>query len=256
MRSTSLRPRLTHGLAVLATLVLVIAPAATAGAHVEPTNPTGEAGRRTDVGFVPTHGCGTAATIGIDIQLPEGVRDPVPADLDGWTTSINDRVVSWDGGPLPDGDEATFSVDVLLPDTPGTTLFFPTIQRCPDGESLAWIQQPDDGTDQSFPAPAIAIVEATGPPGTTTPTSPTTTATAPTTASDLEPPTTTMAPTTSAAPTSTTVPQATLVDSESDSGGDALVPILLALGGVIVVGAGALVYLRRRGPDSAGPPRS
>ncbi len=43
---------------------------------------------------------------------------------------------------------------------------------------------------------------------------------------------------------------------QSDSGGDALVPILLALGGVIVVGAGALVYLRRRGPDSAGPPRS
>lgn len=244
LRSTPLRSRLTIGGAVLVALLLVVGPAAPVSAHVEPTTPTGEAGRRADVGFVPTHGCGTAPTIGIDIQLPEGVLDPLPADLDGWAASVDDRVVTWDGGPLPDGDEATFSVNVLLPDTPGTRLLFPTIQRCPDGESLAWIQQPDDGTDQSFPAPALTIVDSTGPPGTTSP--PPSTTSAPTAAADQGVPPTTATPATSGAPTSTTVLQATLVESESDSGGNSLLPILLALGGVIVVAAGAIVVLRRR----------
>jgi uncharacterized protein YcnI len=217
--------------------------AAPAGAHVEPTNPTGEADRRADVGFVPTHGCGTAPTIGVDIQLPEGVVDPLPADLDGWTASVDDSVVTWEGGPLPDGDEAVFSVNLLLPDAPGVTLFFPTIQRCPDGESLAWIQQPDDGTDQSSPAPALAIVEATGPRGTTTPAPATST---PTTVADQDLTPSTTTPPTTAVPVSTTVPQATLVESESDSGGSSLLPILIALGGVIVVGAGAILYFRSR----------
>ncbi len=249
MRSTPLGSHLTIGGAVLVVLLLAFGPAAPASSHVEPTTPTGEAGRRADVGFVPTHGCGTAPTVGIDIQLPEGVLDPLPAELDGWTASVDDRVVTWDGGPLPDGDEATFSVDVLLPDTSGTTLYFPTIQRCPDGESLAWIQQPDDGTDQSFPAPALTIVESTGPPGTTSP--PPSTTSAPKTAADQGVPPTTVPPTTAppvtgVASTGTTVPEATLVESESDSGGDSLLPTLLALGGVIVVAAVAIVLFRRR----------
>lgn len=210
-----------------------------AGAHVEPTTATGEAGRRADVGFVPTHGCGDSPTIGIDIKLPDGVLDPIAAELDGWTASVDRDVVTWDGGPLPDGDEATFSVNVLLPDVPGTTLSFPTIQRCPN-DTLSWIQQPDDGTDQSFPAPALAIVEATGPPGTTSPPPPTA---APTTAVTEATSPSTTSPTT-AVPVSTTVPQATLV--ESGSGGSSFVPILIALGGVIVVGAGAILFFRRR----------
>lgn len=218
----------------LSALILWAGPA---GAHVEPTTPTGEAGRRADIGFVPTHGCDANPTTGIDIQLPEGVVDPLPTELEGWTATVDGPVVTWDGGPLPDGDEATFSVNVLLPDTPGTTLYFPTIQRCPGDESLAWIQQPGDGTDQSFPAPALAVVEATGPPGTTSPppvTSP------PTTTEE------TTAPTTTVLHASTTVPQATLVESESDAGGSSLLPILIALGGVVVVAAGAIIYYRRR----------
>ncbi len=246
MRSTAPIPALARTGATLAALCLVIGAPSPAGAHVEPTSATGEAGRRADVGFVPTHGCGTAPTVGIDIQLPDDVLDPLPEDVDGWTTSVDDRVVTWDGGLLPDGDELAFSVNVLLPDAPGTTLFFPTIQRCPDGESLAWIQQPGDGTDQSYPAPAITVVDATGPPGTTTPPPPTTEATGPTTAADPAA-TTTTAPATTVVPSSTTVPEPTLVESESDSGGDSLVPVLLALIGVIGVAAGAIVLLRRRG---------
>jgi uncharacterized protein YcnI len=235
---------------VLATLLSVIGLstlivwAGPVGAHIEPTTTTGEAGRRADIGFVPTHGCGANPTTGIDIQLPDGVVDPLPAELEGWTVAVDGSVVIWGGGPLPDGDEAMFSVNVLLPDTPGTTLYFPTIQRCPGDESLAWIQQPGDGTDQSFPAPAVAVVEATGPPGTTSPppvTSPPTTMDE-TTAPPTTDPTTVL-------PASTTAPQATLVERESDSGGSSLLPVLIALGGVIVVAAGAIIYYRRRSED-------
>lgn len=230
--------------AVLVLLVTLGALGVPAAAHVEPTTPTGEAGRRAEVGFAPTHGCETAPTIGIDIQLPDDVVDPIPVELDGWTASVDGRVVSWAGGPLPDGDEATFAVDVLLPDTPGVTLYFPTIQRCPDDDSLAWIQQPADGTDQSFPAPAIAVVEATGPPGTTTlPSSGSTTSATPTTVG-ADTATSTTVPL-----TSTTVPQAVLIESASDSGGDPFLPILIALVGVLVVGGGAFYYFRSRGSD-------
>lgn len=216
-----------------------------AGSHVEPTTPTGEAGRRAEVGFVPTHGCDTAPTTGIDIQLPDDVIDPIPRELDGWTVSVDDRVVSWDGGPLADGDEATFAVDVLLPDTPGVTLYFPTIQRCPSDQSLAWTQQPGDGTDQSFPAPAVAVVEATGPPGTTTPSPSATTGIAPTTNVDAT--STTTVPQTTTAPVSTTVPGAVLIESASDSGGDPFLPILIALVGALAVAGGAFYYFRGRG---------
>lgn len=249
-RSAVARPGAVVAAASL-TALFGLTPSGPAQAHVEPTSTTGEAGRRAVVGFVPTHGCGSAPTIGIDIRLPDGVLDPLPVDLDGWTSSVDDRVVTWDGGPLPDGDEATFAVDVLLPDQPGATLVFPTIQRCPDDESLAWIQEPGDGTDQSFPAPTLTVVEATGPPGTTSPAPPASDPPATTddraTADDQAGSPTTASPATSVAPTGTTVPEAILVESESDSGGDELLPLLLVLGGVIVIGAGAIVLVRRRG---------
>lgn len=240
------RPGLVGG--VLMLLVALVPLGRSAGAHVEPTTPAGEAARRAEVGFVPTHGCGTAPTIGIDIQLPDGVVDPIPAELDGWTASVGERFVSWDGGPLPDGDEATFLVDVLLPDTPGVTLHFATIQRCPSDESLAWVQQPGDGTDQSYPAPAIAVVEATGAPGTTTPPSTDPASAVPTTGSDGAV-TTTTEPTSTTVPVSTPAPEAVLVESASDSGGDPFLPVLFALVGVLVVGSGAFFFFSRRGTD-------
>ncbi len=228
-------------LLALAVPVAITVLAGAASAHVEPTSTTGESGRRADIGFVPTHGCGTAATIGVDIQLPDDVVDPIPAGPDGWNARIEGKVVTWDGGPLPDGDEATFSVNVLLPDAPGVTLFFPTIQRCAGDEALAWIQRPDDGTDQAFPAPRLSVVEATGPPGTTTPPDLVGTGSVPTTT----PPTTTGPITTTAI---SGAPGPRLVADGSGSDGTSMQPvgIVLALGGLALLGGIYAMHVNSR----------
>ena len=51
-----------------------------------------------------------------------------------------------------------------LPESEGTTLVFPTIQTCEQGES-AWIEVPEDGQDAEeleLPAPSVTITAAEG----------------------------------------------------------------------------------------------
>ena len=50
-----------------------------------------------------------------------------------------------------------------LPDTPGETIYFPTIQTCDNGQSNDWIEIPEEGEEEpESPAPAIAVNEAAG----------------------------------------------------------------------------------------------
>jgi uncharacterized protein YcnI len=64
---------------------------------------------------------------------------------------------------LQDGYYDAFMMSVRLPeDAAGTTLYFPTIQTCEEGET-AWIQIPEEGQsedDLESPAPAFTVTEA------------------------------------------------------------------------------------------------
>jgi uncharacterized protein YcnI len=63
--------------------------------------------------------------------------------------------------PIPDGFRDTFELSVSIPeDAAGTTIYFPTIQSCVDGES-PWIEIPAEGQDPEeleSPAPGVAVV--------------------------------------------------------------------------------------------------
>jgi periplasmic copper chaperone A len=66
------------------------------------------------------------------------------------------------GCTRPDGYRDTFVLSLTIPDTPGETIYFPTIQTCEQGET-AWIEIPAEGDDPEAleePAPAATVVEA------------------------------------------------------------------------------------------------
>ena len=66
--------------------------------------------------------------------------------------------------PVPDGYRDTFVLSVTVPDTPGETIYFPTIQTCEAGET-AWIEIPAEGQDHDdleAPAPSVEMIEPTG----------------------------------------------------------------------------------------------
>jgi uncharacterized protein YcnI len=111
------------------------------------------AGSEATVALRPTHGCGDSPTVTVRIRAPlEGAR-AVP--VDGWQeTATSDgagnTVLEWTGGILPADVTGAFPVSFAAPDDPGRLLVFPAVQRCEDGEELAWIN--GDPTAQ-YPAP-------------------------------------------------------------------------------------------------------
>src|SRR5699024_8102726 len=65
--------------------------------------------------------------------------------------------------PVPDGQRDAFELSLQIPEEAAdSTLYFPTVQTCEEGET-AWVQIPDDGQDAhdlESPAPSVEVVAA------------------------------------------------------------------------------------------------
>jgi periplasmic copper chaperone A len=151
-------------LAATVTSAALLAVGAAASAHIDPDPVQAQAGSRLTVGFTVEHGCAGSPTVQLDMRLPEGVIDPVPEPVEGWDGSVDtvdgDTIVTFEGGPLADDVEGTFSVTMTLPPTPDTTIYFPFVQRC-EVDEIRWIGIPaEPGDELDEPAPAMAL---TGP---------------------------------------------------------------------------------------------
>lgn len=126
------------------------------------------------------HGCDGSATTGVRIQMPEEIPAVTPTINPGWDVDVVmtdlDEPIEDDHGaqiteraaevvyttdtPLPDDRRDAFELSVQMPDLPGETLYFPTIQTCEDGET-GWVEIPGDGVDAhdlDEPAPAVTLV--------------------------------------------------------------------------------------------------
>jgi uncharacterized protein YcnI len=121
--------------------------------------------------FAIGHGCAGSATTAVAISIPEGVAGVEPtanpnwevATVGGGTTEAGvTSIVYTAKEPLPDGIRDTFALSVQLSeDTAGTTLAFPIIQTCVEGEN-AWNEPAnDDGSEPEHPAPTLEVTEAT-----------------------------------------------------------------------------------------------
>lgn len=226
------------------TCVVVLATAGTAIAHIEPDPADAQAGSTLSVGFTVEHGCDGSPTIGFDMRLPEGVTDADPDPIEGWEGSIADDVVTFVGGPLAADTSGEFSVTMTLPATPDTTIYFPFVQRCEQGE-IRWIGIPNEADDElDEPAPALAL---TGPAVVATTVAPVGSV-APNTAPSVVDPTTPVATEATASAPTTEVAVSTNPnkDGSSDTGTIVFIVTMLAVGVV-----GLLAYLRARSARNA-----
>lgn len=266
MHPSYIRRLLLTSLGVIAAVTSVSSVAA---AHIDPDPTEAQAGSTVSVGFTVEHGCDGSATVSLDMRVPDGARAIVPEPPDGWTAVVSERVVTFEGGPLPDDRPLTFRVRMTLPHTPDTTVYFPFVQRCETGE-IRWIDIPTDGSgdDLDEPAPAMRLV---GPVATTSPTTslpgtnpPSITEqphTAPTTTiTTTSPPTTTAGvaarPATTAAQVSTPdrsdaapiespTTDLTLASEESSDSAAGSVVFALVVAGLLVIGGIVTWQIRR-----------
>ena len=228
--------------AVVVTTCAIVALASPAFAHIDPDPVEAPAGSEQSVGFTVQHGCDGSPTIQLDMRLPEGVSSAVPQPPDGWTGTIDGNVVTFVGGPLADDVELTFRVSMILPMLPGTTIFFPFVQRCQLGE-IRWIDIPQDGSGEELdePAPAMRLV---GPVVTTT-TEATTTTQAPETTVATTVASTTAPSTVAPATTDSTEVAASTTTLGEDTGKDSSAGTFVFIGAIAAIAAVATVLAVR-----------
>jgi uncharacterized protein YcnI len=125
------------------------------------------------------HGCkGGAATTKLSVTIPEGVIAAKPMPKAGWTLATvkgayaksykyygTEKVaegvkqITWSGGELSDDNYDEFVISMYLTDslTPGTTLYFPIVQTCTEGENR-WVEIPAAGQDaHALAKPAAGV---------------------------------------------------------------------------------------------------
>ena len=221
MAPTTVAPRrrlvLRMALAVGAGALAALGASAPASAHVEPTATVVPAGSAATVEFTVQHGCDGSPTTKIEFKVPDEIADALAVDKDGWTGSVADGVVTYEGGPLPADREDTFSVSFTAPATVGATLAFPFLQTCVEG-SIDWIQL-DEGAER--PAPIIEIGD------------PDPNASVPTT-------------TTVAEPTTTTIVVPGVDDEGSAADPSSGATVVIGVVALTAAGVGFAVWLRRR----------
>ncbi|MSV48737.1 MAG: DUF1775 domain-containing protein [Actinobacteria bacterium] len=145
-------------LGVTMAAALTLAFAGTASAHVEPSPSEVQAGSTQTVAFTVEHGCGESPLTQVEMQLPAGLTAvSVPETPQGWTGTVTDSVVTFQGGPQPAHEEIEFAIQATFPDAAGTMLGFPTIETCEQG-TVEWIQPVVSGEEEpEFPAPTVTL---------------------------------------------------------------------------------------------------
>lgn len=151
-------PRLRLPLATLAATAVALAVAGPASAHVHTDPSSIEAGAEATVGFTIEHGCEASPTTKMEIQLPKGSAGVSGVDGNGFTATTDGLVVTFVGGSVADGTEATFEVAFTAPAEPGDVPV-KIIQTCAEGVN-EWIQVQADGEPEpESPAPVLTITE-------------------------------------------------------------------------------------------------
>jgi periplasmic copper chaperone A len=170
------------GVAGLFAAGVVLLTAAPAAAHVTVTPTVTSAGSYTVLSVSVPHGCDGAGTTKVAIKIPDEIVSVTPTVNPNWTVAkvmadlkppikdshgneITERVaevVYTAKAPLADDLRDKFELSLKLPDTPGKTLVFPSVQTCEKGET-AWVQVPAAGQnadDLEYPAPGFTVTEA------------------------------------------------------------------------------------------------
>jgi uncharacterized protein YcnI len=123
------------------------------------------------------HGCEGSPTLKVRVRIPDGVIGVKPQPKPGWELVIRKEKlaqpiveshgrtisevvaeVTWTGRLLDENFDQ-FGIHMRLPNKPGETLYFPTVQECETGVHR-WIEIPAPGKsrgDYKEPAPFLRL---------------------------------------------------------------------------------------------------
>ncbi len=203
-----------------------------------------------------------ASTVKVVVRFPESVATATFARTPGWARTVTwllldqpvtdsegieiaERIVTvtWKTSTVKQPpEEVEFGFSFEVPNEPGATISFPTVQTYSDGTVVRWIGPP--GSDE--PAPGVLITEATGGGGGTT--------TVETESVPVE--TTTVAPTGTTAPATATAETTTtsVVPASSEDDDSSNLPLLLGLIALVAALAGLGYWLYQRDRNEPPPP--
>jgi uncharacterized protein YcnI len=161
--------------ALSAALIALAAPAF-AHAVLHPAETPADSYFKATIGV--GHGCEGTPTLRLRVRIPDGVTGVKPMPKAGWEIAvkreplaqpvadphgrrITERIaeVMWTG-KLLDENFDEFAMQVRLPDKPGETLYFATVQECEKGVHR-WIEIPAAGQarrDLREPAPVLKLL--------------------------------------------------------------------------------------------------
>lgn len=151
-------------------------------AHVTISPEEGAAGAYTVAALSVPHGCDGSATTSVTIKIPSELNAITPTRNALWDVKKNvvklatpvkdahgneitervDTVVYTARTPLPDGYRDAFELSFQVPDAEGSTLVFPTLQKCVKGETN-WNQVVEEGAEEpEHPAPSFKVLAGSG----------------------------------------------------------------------------------------------
>jgi uncharacterized protein YcnI len=162
---------------LLTATVVVLLAAQTARAHVTLDRNEAPAESFFNAMVNVPHGCEGSPTLKVRVRIPDGVIGVKPQPKPGWELVIRKEKlaqpiveshgrtisevvaeVTWTG-KLLDENFDQFGIHMRLPDKPGETLYFPTVQECETGVHR-WIEIPAAGKsrgDYKEPAPFLRL---------------------------------------------------------------------------------------------------
>jgi uncharacterized protein YcnI len=145
-------------------LLLLVAPRAFAHIVVKPSE-AGIASYQTFTVGVPSES--QAATVGLKILVPNGVKNVTPNVKPGWSIEvkkIGDKVseINWIGGSIPSGQRDDFAFSAQVP-AKETTLVWKAYQTYDNGEVVEWIHSPTSASKEAdFPYSTTSIINDLG----------------------------------------------------------------------------------------------
>ena len=180
--TTSLRRALSATAVAGGTAALMLAGISGASAHVDATPDNTAANSPALLSFSIPHGCDHFGTTKMTIKLPAELNDAQPTVNPNWTaakvteqlpepkkladgssiTKRTSQIVYTAKAPLNHELRDVLVLSVKLPDTPGKTLYFPTLQTCEQGQT-DWSGVPKEGQDEESvksPAPSVTVTAA------------------------------------------------------------------------------------------------
>lgn len=109
----------------------------------------------------------SARTVGVRIEVPEGVRGVRAEPVAGWVVEPAegdaDRTVGWSGGAIGGENEAEFVLHIDRLPTGVPELAFVARQEYDDGEVVTWDQETVEGQPEpDHPAPVLSLTGGNG----------------------------------------------------------------------------------------------